>query len=61
MSNELKDHIDEHMPHIDEMLEKKNIPIHKRFFIAGKLFVETTIQKSSFHSNEELLKSELYR
>ena len=61
MSNELKDHIDEHMPHIDEMLAEQNIPIHKRFFFAGKLFVETAIQKSSFQSNEELLKSEVYR
>lgn len=60
MSNELKDHIDEHMPDIDEMLAEQNIPIHKRFFFAGKLFVETAIQKSSFQSNEELLKSEVY-
>jgi hypothetical protein len=61
MSSELKDHIDEHMPHIDEILAEQNIPIHKRFFIAGKLFVETAIQNSSFQSNEELLESEVYR
>lgn len=61
MSNELKDHIDEHMPYIDEILAEQNIPINKRFFIAGKLFVETAIQKSSFQSNEELLESEVYR
>jgi HEPN domain-containing protein len=61
MSNELKDHIDEHMPHIDKILAEQNIPIHKRFFIAGKLFVETAIQKSNFQSNEELLESKVYR
>ena len=61
MSNELKDHIDEHMPHIDEILAEQNIPIHGRFFIAGKLYVETAIQNSSFQSNEELLESEVYR
>ena len=61
MSNELKEHIDEHMPHIDEVLAEQNVPIHKRFFIAGKMFVETAIQKSSFQSNEELLESDVYR
>lgn len=61
MTNELKDHINEHMPHIDKILAEQNIPIHKRFFIAGKLFVETAIQDSSFQSNEELLESEAYR
>lgn len=60
MSSELKDHIDEYMPHIDKILAEQNIPIHKRFFIAGKLFVDTAIQKSSFQSNEELLESEVY-
>jgi len=60
MSNELKDHINEHMPHIDEILAKQNIPIHKRFFIAGKLFVETAIKDSSFQSNDKLLGSEVY-
>ena len=60
MSNELKDHINEHMPYIDEILEKQNIPIKKRFFIAGKLFVETAIKDSSFQSNDELLGSEVY-
>ena len=61
MSNELKDQINEYMPHIDEILVAQNIPIHKRFFIAGKLFVEIAIQNSSFQSNEELLESEIYR
>lgn len=61
MSNELKDHIYEHMPYIDEILAEQNIPIDKRFFRAGKLFVETAIKESSFQSNDELLKSEEYR
>lgn len=61
MSNELNDHINGNMPHIDEILAEQNIPIHKRFFIAGKLFVETAVQDSSFQSNEELLESEVYR
>lgn len=61
MSNELKDHIDEYMPHLDEILAEQNIPIHERFFIAGKLFVENAIQHSSFQSNEELLESKVYR
>lgn len=60
MANELKDHINEYMPHIDKVLAEQNIPIGKRFFIAGKLFVETAIQDSSFQSNEELLESEAY-
>ncbi|MDY0222693.1 MAG: HEPN domain-containing protein [Desulfobacterium sp.] len=60
MSNELKDHINEHMPYIDQILAEQNIPIHKRFFIAGKLFVEAAIVDSSFQSNEELLGSEVY-
>lgn len=61
MSNELKDHINEYMPHIDEILAKQNISIHKRLFIAGKMFVKAAIQNSSFQSNEELLESEVYR
>lgn len=61
MSNELKDHIYKHMPYIDEILAEQNIPIDKRFFRAGKLFVETAIKASSFQSNDELLKSEEYR
>lgn len=60
MSNKLKDHIDEHMPDIDEILAEQNIPISKRFLIAGKLFVETAILKSSFQSNEKLLESDVY-
>lgn len=60
MPNELRDHIDEHMPDIDEILAEHNIPIHKRLFIAGRLFFETAIQKSSFQFNDELLKSEVY-
>jgi uncharacterized protein (UPF0147 family) len=61
MSNELKDLINEHMPYIDEILAEQNVPINKRFFIAGKLFVETAIKDSSFQSNDELLESEIYR
>lgn len=61
MSNKLKDHINEHMPLIDKMLAEQNIPIDKRFFIAGKLFVQMAVQDSSFQSNEELLESEVYR
>lgn len=60
MSNELKDHISEHMPHIDKILAEQNIPIHKRFFIAGKLFVEIAIINSSFQSNDDLLESDVY-
>lgn len=61
MSSELKDHIYEHMPYIDEILAEQNIPIDKRFFRAGKLFVETAIKESSLQCNDELLKSEEYR
>jgi hypothetical protein len=61
MSSELRDHISEHMPYIEEILAEQNIPIHKRFFIAGKLFVETVIEESSFQSNDELLGIEVYR
>jgi hypothetical protein len=57
MSIELKDHLNERMPHIDEILAERNIPINKRFFMAGKFFVETAIKDSSFQSNEELLES----
>lgn len=60
MLNELKDHINEHMPYIDKILAGQNIPIHERFFVAGKLFVETAIKDSSFQSNDELLGSEVY-
>ncbi len=60
MVKELKDHINEHMPHIDKVLAEQNVPIYKRFFIAGKLFVETAIQDSNFQSNEGLLESEAY-
>lgn len=49
------------MPHIDEILAKQNIPIHKRFFVAGKLFVETAVLDSTFKSNNDLLESEVYR
>jgi hypothetical protein len=61
MSNELKDHIYEHMSYIDEILAEQNIPIPKRFFRAGQLFVETAIKESRFQSNDELLKSKEYR
>lgn len=61
MSNEIKDYINQHMPYIDEILAEQNIPIHKRFFGAGKLFVDIAIKESSFKSNDELLKSEEYR
>lgn len=61
MSIELKDYINEHMPFIDKILAEQNVPINKRFFSAGELFVEIAIQESSFQSNDELLKSEEYR
>ncbi len=61
MSNELKDYINEYMPHIDEVLAKKNIPIHKRFILAGTIFIEKAILNSNFKSNKELLESEIYR
>jgi HEPN domain-containing protein len=61
MSNELIDHINEHMPHIDEMLAEQNVPIHKRFYVAGKFFVETAVLDSTFKSNSALLESEVYQ
>ncbi|MCK4824401.1 HEPN domain-containing protein [bacterium] len=42
-------------------MAKQNIPIHKRFFVAGKLFVETAVLDSTFKSNNDLLESEVYR
>lgn len=61
MQNDLREHIDEHMPHIDELLAEQNIPINKRFFHAARLFVETAVLESSYKSNQELLESEVYR
>lgn len=60
MSNELRNCINEYMPYIDKILEKQNIPINKRFYIAGELFVKTAIKESNFQSNNELLNSDKY-
>jgi HEPN domain-containing protein len=61
MSNELIDHINEHMPYIDEMLAKQNVPVHERFYVAGKFFVETAVLDSATNPSSELLKSDVYR
>lgn len=61
MSNDLREHIKEHMPYIDEILAKQNVPIQKRFFIAGRLFVEAAVMDSTFESKKELLESEVYQ
>ena len=53
----LKEAIDEHMPFIDEHLQKLNVPIFDRFMRAAYLFVDVAIIDSSYESKEELLKS----
>ena len=61
MSNDLREHIKEHMPYIDEILAEQNIPIPERFFSAGRLFVEIAVMDSTFESKKELLESEVYQ
>jgi len=58
---ELRKHIYEAMPLIDEWLAESEIAIHKRFMLAGRLFVDHFVEKSTFDSKEELLSSEAYR
>lgn len=53
----LKEAIDEHMPFIDEHLQKLNVPIFDRFMRAAYFFVDFAIIDSSYESKEELLKS----
>tara|TARA_R110001583_G_scaffold188527_3_gene350683 strand:- start:190 stop:1152 length:963 start_codon:yes stop_codon:yes gene_type:complete len=53
----LKEAIDEHMPFIDEHLQKLNVPIFDRLMRAAHLFVDLAITDSSYESKEELLKS----
>lgn len=57
---ELKDAIDEHMPHIDEILQESKVAIFDRFMRAASIFVDVAITDSSFGSKEELLKSEAF-
>lgn len=56
----LKEAIDEHMPFIDEHLQKSNIPIFNRFMRAAYLFVDVAIVDSSFESKDDFLKSETF-
>jgi hypothetical protein len=53
----LKEAIDEHMPFIDEHLQKLNVPIFDRFMRAAYFFVDFAIIDSNYESKEELLKS----
>ncbi|MDZ7852157.1 MAG: hypothetical protein U5L98_05760 [Halomonas sp.] len=58
---ELRELIYEAMPFIDELLAESEIAIHKRFMLAGEIFVDHFVEKSTFDSKEELLRSEAYR
>lgn len=58
---ELRKHVDKVMPLIDELLSKSGIAIHRRFMLAGRLFVNYFVEKSTFNSKEDLLSSEAYR
>ncbi|MCF2947173.1 hypothetical protein L0668_03575 [Paraglaciecola aquimarina] len=60
MSDELREHIFELMPQIDELLEAKGTPIPSRFIAAGMLYVEHFVQDSTFESKEKLLESNVY-
>ncbi len=61
MSNDLREHINAHMPYIDKILDEQNVPIQKRFFSAGRLFFEMAVIDSTFNSKKELLESDVYR
>jgi hypothetical protein len=61
MSNDLRVYINEHMPYIDDFLAEQNVPIPKRFFSAGRLFVYIAVMDSTFGSKKELLESDAYR
>tara|TARA_R110002167_G_scaffold120156_1_gene297785 strand:- start:222 stop:1199 length:978 start_codon:yes stop_codon:yes gene_type:complete len=58
---ELRKRIYEEMPFIDELLAESEIAIHKRFMLAGRMFVDYFVKESTFDSEEELLRSEAYR
>jgi HEPN domain-containing protein len=61
VSNELRDHVFELMPKIDELLEAQGTPIPNRFIAAGMLYVEYFVQDSTFESKDQLLESDAYR
>ncbi|MGF1693929.1 hypothetical protein, partial [Photobacterium kagoshimensis] len=54
---DLKDAISEHMPFIDELLQKMNVPIFNRYMRASYIFVDVAVIDSSFETKDELLKS----
>lgn len=61
MNTELKKHINRFLPDIDQILAEKNIPIDQRLLLAGRLFVDIAVKKTSLNSKEEFLNSEIYR
>ncbi|SES36146.1 HEPN domain-containing protein [Vreelandella subterranea] len=58
---ELRKRIYEQMHFIDDLLAEREIPIHKRFMLAGRMFVDYFVKESTFDSKEEFLSSEAYR
>ncbi|MGF1693934.1 hypothetical protein [Photobacterium kagoshimensis] len=57
---DLKDAISEHMPFIDELLQKMNVPIFNRYMRASYIFVDVAVIDSSFETKDELLKSKAF-
>jgi len=51
----LKEAIDEHLPFIDEHLQKLSVPIFDRFIRAAYFFVDVAVIDSSYESKEEIL------
>lgn len=61
MNNELRNHINLVLPDIDQVLAEKNIPINQRLLLAGQLFVDIAVKKTSFDSKDEFLQSDTFR